>query len=32
MQNPCEKCKKKAECKSRCFPKKDYDRGTKKRR
>lgn len=31
MQNPCDKCKKKDDCKARCFPKKDYDRAMKKR-
>ena len=27
MENPCDKCKRRGTCTSRCFPKKDYDRG-----
>lgn len=29
--NPCDKCKKKDKCSLRCFAKKDYDRGQKRR-
>ena len=32
MQNPCELCKKKDRCESKCFPKKDYDRAIRKKR
>ena len=32
MRNPCDLCKKKAECKARCFPKKDYDKAMKRKR
>lgn len=30
MVNPCDKCKRSETCTSRCFPKKDYDRGMRK--
>ena len=31
MKNPCENCGKRNGCTRRCFSRKDYDRGMKKR-
>lgn len=31
MNNPCENCKKKGRCPDVCYPKRDYERGQRKR-
>lgn len=32
MVNPCAKCKRKPNCPSICYPKKDYERAMKKKK